>query len=409
MGNEEVKKRQKKSAAGINIFLHFLQQAVIVIAAVLIVMVLCGSYVVIESGNGTQFYNISDEEAGISFWDSKLFNNLLGNSITDIVRYGAIRGQMETDGEFDGRKVIDTTAFAGRYNSMQSEYITANYYLDDLINWSKNGFVYEDVYMTGEEADQFLSRFNLITTVNLNSSNYGGSAKYLNSDLKSAVKVKDVSGNLFDTGAYQREDTDATILKNRYRTADGKNIEDHVATFDEYYALCANIKRAADDLALNYNEYLKYQEFYQPDQSNVVYFIRKTIGNDVQVYTNLDTKSKNLSTLKQELLKDCTRTVYYDPVNMIYETDTQIEESTLRYVMNGFEYAYPENTQVMVGVRSDLSLAGDGFNKARNEFNKYVPFLGQYLACAVICAVIYLLLLVLLTVREGVEIGRAHV
>ncbi len=405
MGNEEVKKRQKKPAAGINIFLHLLQQAVIVIAAVLVVMVLCGSYVVIESGNGTQFYNISDEEAGIRFEDSKLFNKLLGSSITDIVRYGAIRGQMETDGEFDGRKVIDTTAFAGRYNSIQSEYITANYYLDDLINWSKNGFVYEDVYMTGEEADQFLSRFNLITTVDLDSNHYGGSAKYLNSDLKSAVKVKDVSGNLFDTGAYQREDTDATILKNRYRTADGKNIEDHVATFDEYYALCANIKRAADDLALNYNEYLKYQELYQPDQSNVVYFIRKTIGDDVQVYTNLDTKSTSLSALKQELLKDCARTVYYDPVNMIYETDTKIEESTLRYVMNGFEYAYPENTQVMVGVRSDLSLARDGFNKARNEFNKYVPFLGQYLACAVICAVIYLLLLVLLTILEGVA-GR---
>jgi len=405
MGNEEVKKRQKKPGTGINTLLHVLQQAVIFIAAILAVMVLCGSYVVIESGNGTQLYNIRNEEAETKFEDSKLFNKLLGNSITDVVRYGAIRGQMETDGEFDGKKVIDTTAFAGRYNSLQSEYITARYYLDDLINWSKNGFTYEDVYMTGEEADQFLSRFNLVTTVDLDSDSYSGSAKYLNSDLGSSVVVRDVSGNLFDTGAYQREDENVTVLRNRYRTVDGKNIEDHVATFDEYYKLCANIKQTADDLELNYNEYLKYKELYQPDQSNVVYFIRKTVGDEVQVYTNLDTKAKNLTVLKQELLDSCMRSVYYDPVNMTYETDTQIEESTLRYVMNGFDYAYPENTQVMVGIRSDLSNAQDGFNKARNEFNKYVPFLGQYLICAVVCMIIYLLLLALLTVREGVA-GR---
>ncbi|MDO4303500.1 MAG: HAMP domain-containing sensor histidine kinase [Bacillota bacterium] len=405
MENEEAKKHQKKPGTGINTFLHVLQQAVIFIAAILAVMVLCGSYVVIESGNGTQLYNIRNEEADTKFEDSKLFNKLLGNSITDVVRYGAIRGQMETDGEFDGKKVIDTTAFAGRYNSLQSEYITARYYLDDLINWSKNGFTYEDVYMTGEEADQFLSRFNLVTTVDLDSDSYSGSAKYLNSDLDSAVVIKDVSGNLFDTGAYQREDENVTVLRNRYRTVDGKNIEDHVAIFDEYYKLCANIKQTADDLALNYNEYLKYQELYQPGQSNVVYFIRKTVGDDVLVYTNLDTKAKNLTVLKQELLDSCMRSVYYDPVNMTYETDTQIEESTLRYVMNGFDYAYPENTQVMVGIRSDLSYAQDGFNKARNEFNKYVPFLGQYLVCAVVCIIIYLLLLALLTVREGVA-GR---
>lgn len=407
MENEEVRKRPKKSGAGINVFLHLLQQAVIVIAAILVAIVLCGSYVAIESGNGTQLYNIREESAETKFEDSRLFNKLLGNSITDVVRYGAIRGQMETDGEFDGKKVIDTTAFAGRYNSLQSEYITARYYLDDLINWSKNGFTYEDVYMTGEEADQFLSRFNLVTTVDLDTDSYSGSDKYLNSDLGSAVVVKDISGNLFDTGAYQREDENVTVLRNRYRTVDGKNIEDHVATFDEYYKLCSNIKQTADDLALNYNEYLKYQEMYQSQQSNVVYFIRKTIGDDVQVYTNLDTGAKDLKTLKKELLGSCMRSVYYDPVNMTYETDTQIEESTLRYVMNGFDYAYPENTQVMVGIRSDLSYAQDGFSKAYDKFNKYVPFLGQYLICAIICVVIYLLLTVLLTVREGVA-GRTE-
>lgn len=406
MGNEEevkeVRKRKKKTGSGVDFLLHFLQHVAIVTAAILLVAVFLGSFVVIESGGENQIYNLRDEKAGTKFQDSLLFNKLLGNNVADVIRFGAIRGQMETDGAFDAKKVVDATAFANRYNSVQPEYITASYYLDDLINWYKNGFEYDNLYMTGEEADRFLSRFNVVTTVNLDSGSYGGgNINYLNSDLKSATKVVDVSGNQFESGEYQREGTEATVLKNRYHTVDGKRIENHVATWEEYYALCENIKKAANDLAVNYNEYLKYQGIYQEDASNVVYFIRKKVGKDVQVFTNMDIRTKDVRLLKEQLLNECQRTVYYDPANMTYETDTMIEESTLRYVLGGFEYAYPDDTQVMIGVRKDLSFAEDGFYKAANEFQKYTPYSGQYLAVAIACVVFYLLLLAILTIREG--------
>ncbi len=399
---KEIRKRKKKPGSGVDLLLHLLQHIAAVTAAVLLVAVFFGSFVVIESGSGNQIYNLRDEETGTDFEDSLLFNKLLGNHIADVVRFEAIRGQMETDGVFDAKKVVDATAFANRYNTVQPEYITASYYLDDLINWSKNGFEYDNVYMTGDEADQFLSRFHVVTMIDLDSGVYGGgNINYLNSDLKSATRVVDVSGNQFESGEYQREGTDATVLTNRYHTVDGKRIENHVATWEEYYALCQNIKKAADDLAVNYNEYLKYQDIYQEEESNVVYFIRKNTGKEVQVYTNMDTRTKDLKLLKEQLLDKCQRTVFYDPADMAYETDTLIEESTLRYILGGFGYAYPDNTQVMIGVRKDLASAQDGFYKAAADFKKYTPYSGQYLAIAIACVVFYLLLLVVLTMREG--------
>lgn len=400
---EDVKKQQKRTGSGVNLLLHLVQHAAIVMAVILAVTVLLGSFLWIEGSNGLQMYNLREEEAGISYTDSLVFNRLLGNSISDVLRYGVIKGQMETDGKFDAKKVVDVTAYAGRYSSLEPEYITAQYCLDDLINWSKNGFEYKDSFMTGEEADRFLSRVSIVTSLdNGIESNDGENIYYLNSDLDRITEVRDVSGNQFDSGEYQREDVNVTIMKNRYHTVDGKNIENHVSSWEEYYELCQNITKAADDLAVNYDEYLKYQDLFLSEQTNVVYFIRKTIGSETQVYTNMDVKSKELKILKNELLDLCSRSVYYDPSNMSFETDTRIEESTLRHIINGFEYAYPENTQVMIGVRKDLSRVQDIFAEAAAGFNKYAPYSGQYLATAAVCIILYLLLLAVLTIREGV-------
>lgn len=394
---EEVKKTKKKAGSGINFLLHLVQHISFVTAVILAVAVLLSSYLMIEGSNGLQIYNLREEEAGIDYTDSVLFNKLLGNSISDVIRYGVVKGQMETDGKYDAKKTVDVTAYAGRYSSLEPEYITAQYYLDDLINWS-GSFEYKDQYMTGEEADDFLSRFSVVTTIDGGS---GGNIYYLNSDLKPMTEVRDVSGNQFESGEYLRDDVYATIMSNRYRTVDGKNIEDYVSSWDEYYELCRNIKKAADDLAVNYDEYLKYQDLYLSENTNVVYFIRKTIGKETYVYTNMDVKSENLAALKKELLNLCSRTVYYDPADRTFETDTMIEEATLRYILNGFEYAYPENTQVMIGVRRDLSHVQDCFAEAEEGFNRYAPYSGQYLIGALACAALYLLLLVILTLREG--------
>lgn len=399
------KHSKRKNVRGIT-FLHILQHVSLVAAVVLLVMVFLGAYVIVDTRDGTKAFNLSGEKEKDSFEDSQMFNSLLGSNISDIICYGAIRGQMETDGEFDPGKQVDVTAFADRYNGVSQEYITANYYLNDLIKWAQAGFEYESVNMTGKEEAEFLSKSTIVTSVDLDGYG-GGTISYLNSDLTGATKVySDVSGNFLTTDHFDDFEYDSdtvttrNVLNNRYSSVDGKNIEDYVSSWGEYADLCNNVEKAAKDLAINYNEYLAYNEYYAADHTNVVYFIRRTIGSKVQIFTNMDTDATTVSGLTKELKDKCDKYVYYDPQNMQYETNTLIEEATVRYILNGYEYAYPENTQIMVGVDTSYS-AADQFNQGKNEFGKYVPYVWQYFAGAVLCIVVYLFLLIVITIHEG--------
>lgn len=393
-------KKGKRRKGRRNSVLHAFQHVALVMAAFFFITVLAGSYVIVDTRTGTEAYRLIKENKG-TFEDSEMFNHLLGSSVSDIICYGTIRSQMETDAEYDKRKVVDVTAFAGRYGEMPREYITASYYLGDLIEWAQDdeGFSREEVYMSGEDVDEFLSRSRVVTTVDL--SDYsGGTVSYLNSDFSSAVSVRDVSGNLLESGDIERDDVNATVLKNRYHTVEGKNIEDYVSSWEEYYELCNNVEKAANDLSINYKEYTGYKDYYDSGDSNVVYFIRKTIGRDTQIFTNMKTDASTVSDLKKELLGKCDRYVFYDEKKGLYDTNTLIEETTLRYILNGYEYAYPEDTQIMIGVDSGYGTA-DGFSQAKEGFENYVPYMWQYLLAGVVCVVIYLFLLAILTLKEG--------
>lgn len=407
--NKKKKKGSGKKKGRNAVFFHFLQHIALMTAAALLAAVFAGSYMVVDTRKGPAPYNLADEDRGSSFEDSGLFNSLLGNSVTDIICYGAIRGQMETGVKFDAGKKIDVTAFANRYNGMRSEYITADYYLDDLLKWAQAGFDYEEVYMTGEDVGRFFGTGRIVTKVDLENLG-GGTISCLNSDLSGMRKVEDVSGNLLDGEGMERDAVQATVLKNRYRTADGKNIEDYVSTWEEYYELCSNIKKAAEDLNTNYNEYLNYRDYYDSGNSNVVYFIRRTIGDKVQVFSNMESQLQTAAELKKELEERCGKYIFYDAHAMQFETNTLIEESTLRYILNGYDYAYPDDTQVMIGVirgYDTLSGADDCFSQARAGFGNYVPYVWQYLSVAVICLLVYLLLLMMLTIWEGRNVKKA--
>lgn len=404
--DQEVKEYKKRRKGKSLFFFHFLQHTFLVAAVVLFVMVLFGTCVIINTRNGTEVYNISrDTENGI-FEESDMFNSMLGNSVSDIICYGAIRAQMETDGEFDPNKKIDVTAFADRYYGLSPEYITVNYYLNDLIKWAQAGFQYETVNMTPKEESEFLNSQSTVTMVDLE--DYGGrTLSYLNSDITSTTKkVTDVSGNSLegeDPDGYY-EDVSYTVthnlLNNRYISTDRRNVEDYVSNWGEYSILCSNIVNAAQDLEINYREYLSYKEYYAGENTNVVYFVRRTVGGEVQVFTNMNTNDTTISGLSRRLKEQCDKYIYYDPQNMQYETNTKVGEAAVRYILNGYEYAYPENTQIMVGVNTAYPNQ-DSFNQGKNEFGKYVPYVWQYLAGAVFFTVLYLILLITLTFKEG--------
>lgn len=411
--SEEKKKNSKKNRKGGKAVLHVLQHLCFAGAAVAGALFLFGGFVEVNLKNGRELYRLSVKDSDTDFEDSEVFNKILGKSVTDIICYGTIRGQLETDGEFDPEKIVDVTAFAGRYGGMEKEYITAEYYLNDLIKWAQNGFEYNEVYMPAEEVDQFLSRYRTVTVMDKEAESYeGGTISYLNSDVESYTHIVDVSGNIMSDSGNIRDDVNATVLYNRYHTIEGKNIENYVSSWNEYYELCDNVVKAAEDLAINYQEYLKYNDYYDAAESNVVYYIRRTIGKNVQVFSNQHVVSNKLSDLENSLKEECGRYIIYDPYRMVYETNTLIEETTIRHILNGYEYSYPEDTQILIGVKTPYAVE-DAFTDANAQYDNYSPYSWQYLIIAVLLILGYVMLWGALTFLEGragrTEDGRAAI
>lgn len=393
--------KKKILKEGMQNFLHILQHIIIVIAAVSILIVITGSSVLINGVDGNYSYSMSSDEKGGEYEESYLFNHILGRGIADVARMSAVRSQMETDGKFDGNKLIDVTTFYYRFEGVPNKYVTAKYKLEDLIKWAQYGFEEEEGWMTGEQADKFLSKMTTYTKINYLIGNLqGGIATPFNSDMEESTEVYSVSANGLENGeSFYRDDTNCTILKNRYQTADGKNIEDYTSTWEEYYDLCEYVKSTAANLNSNYQEYLTYKEFYAQQNSNLRYYIIKTIGDRQEVYTNLTDSHLSVSEINNEF-KGYGKSLYFSPADMKYSTNTLIEEDTIRKVFNAHEYAYPETTQIWIGVDTQYPV-NDVYIQGLNGYISYVPYYFQLIGLAVVLAVLYIIIGIYLTFVEG--------
>jgi len=419
MGN-----RKKRAGRNVRAVLQALQHLLLVTAVVAVLIVTTGSTVVIQGLHGSESYNLHASDKEETYEESELFNKIYGRAVMDIIRFGVIRSQLETDGEFDGMKVIDVTAYNCRDAGMPEQYITARYYLEDLLKWQSYGMEYELTYMTIAEMKEFLSDRTALTIVDPDSKYYNTSdANYMKSDIGSYTFVDDVSANMLPSDGWDEwydedEILQLNILVNRYKTVDGKNIEEYTADPESYAGLCENVAMAMKSLAYNYNEYLAYQEYYDAKNTNLRYCIEKTIGDRTEYFTNMD------DLITQEELKeglgngnmadffekrfgtkfsgDKSKYLYYSPSEMIYESNSAIQERTIRSIVQEYDYAYPESIRIWIGVDSSYP-ASDAFIQGKAGFQNYLPYFWQWVILAILSLAFYFVLLIYLTGAAGKE------
>lgn len=442
------KKRTGKNRKGLKALLLTLQHAALAIMVFSVIVVTVGSTVRYEGVHSEGSYSyIRSADPGTPFEDSDAFNHIFGYAVADVIRYGVVSSQMETQGAFDGDKLVDVTAYNYRNSGLPEQYVTVNYRLEDLLKWQTYGFVYNTVEMTDAEAARFLADTTQVTTIDPKSGYQNTTdASYLKSDVKEYTVVNDVTaaqgtgevGVEFaaadeDSGfvaGYQPADalgntaaeTDAPalleespavtvsdadqevyeypVLVNRYKTADGKNLEEYVSDWEQYYELCHNVQGAAESLAYNYNEYLEYKDFYDVKNSNVRFLIEKTVGGKTQYYSNLP---ENSSYRKQILRmmgeeEDVTKEkfIYYSLGDMSYMTNTTIAADTVRQLLQSYEYAYPESVRIWIDVDSTYP-AQDAFTQGA----RYLPNLWLWVTAAFLAGLLYLILFVCQTVMTG--------
>ncbi len=440
MGKEKREKRPRKRKHGVRGLCLILQHVLLAVMALALVVTVACTTVRIEGfrGNGSYTsYTYYGKEK--DFENSELFNIIFGYAMADIIRFGVVSSQLETEEAFDGSKVVDVTAYNYRDIGLPEQYVTASYYLEDLLKWANYGFEYTPTDMTGEQAARFLAPMTKVTIVDSKSKYYNTSdASYLKSDIQSYTFVNDVSANqLLSPGSdegdgfvedyqpaselHQLEEPEQTVnsmdedgvpvytydvMVNRYKTVEGKNLEEYVSDWTLYQELCDNVKRAAENLAYNYKEYMDYRDYYSMEHSNVRYLIAKTVGDEIQYYSNMEegssyrdsvldmmksfTASKDSTKLPQE------KFIYYSPSEMIYETNTTIEESTIREILQSYDYAYPETVKIWLNVDTSYP-ARDAFTQSA----EYLPYLWQWTVVCLAAGILYLILFCYQAVMTG--------
>ncbi len=454
--------RRKKARKGNHVarsFLRILQHLSLAAMAVSVFIVAIGSTVRVEGFRSQYGFNMYSMNQRQQYEDSELFDNIFGYAVADIIRHGVVSSQLESEGEFDGGKVIDVTAYNYRDNGLPERYVTANYYLEDLLKWQNYGFEWTGTEMTAAQARNFLADQTRVTVIDPDSKYYNTSdANYLKSDVKSYTFVNDVSSNQLwitseDTDGFvddyrpakleateygEEVSTDSyaeevesyssengeintyNVMINRYKTAEGKNLEEYVSDWDLYYDLCHNVQYAAKSLSYNYNEYLEAKGYYSMKNSNVRYLIRKTVGENTQIFTNLEEERAIDSVLAFADTGESTdeleflsggKYIYYSPSDMSYRTNTSIAEETIRQILQGYDYAYPETVEIWIGVDTSYPV-DDAFTQGRIGFNNYQPYFMQWIALALGAGILYLILFFYLTCVTGKDAdqeGRAFV
>lgn len=448
------KKRNRKNRSGLKAMLLILQHAALAIMVFAVIVVTVCTTVRIEGvhANGSYSY-IRSADPGTPFEDSDAFNYIFGYAVADVIRFGVVSSQMETQGVFDGEKLIDVTAYNYRDSGLPEEYVTVRYRLEDLLKWQSYGFTYNNVAMNGAEAAAFLADTTQVTTIDPKSGYQNTTdASYLKSDVKDYTVVNDVTavegtGEVVvefavadeDSGfvaGYQPasalgdhavvEDTPSwaeespllenagaetsnadepevneyAVLVNRYKTAEGKNLEEYVSDWEEYYDLCHNVQKAAESLTYNYNEYLEYRDFYDVENSNVRFLIEKTVGGETQYYSNLPENSsyrkRILQMMNDEENVTTEKFIYYSLADMTYMTNTTIGAETVRQMLLSYDYAYPESVRIWIDV--------DGSYPAQDAFTqgaRYLPNLWLWVTAAFLAGILYLILFVCQTVMTG--------
>lgn len=441
------KKKTGKNRSGLKALLLVLQHAALAIMVFAVIVVTVSTTVRIEGVHSKGSYSyIRSSDPGTPFEDSDAFNYIFGYAVADVIRFGVVSSQMETKGVFDGDKLVDVTAYNYRSSGLPEEYVTVNYRLEDLLKWQSYGFTYNRVEMTGAEAADFLADTTQVTTIDPKSG-YRNTvdASYLKSDVKDYTVVNGVTaaeegsevvvefadedsgfvegyqpaGALGDhatdvvtvtwtgenaatltSGGDESEVYEYDVLVNRYKTAEGKNLEEYVSDWEQYYDLCHNVQAAAESLTYNYNEYLEYRDFYDTANSNVRFLIEKTVGGETQYYSNLPEnnsyRKRILQMMDDEADVTTEKFIYYSLADMDYMTNTTIEAETVRQMLQSYDYAYPESVRIWIDV--------DGSYPAQDAFTqgaRYLPNLWLWVTAAFLAGILYLILFVCQTVMTG--------
>lgn len=329
--------------------------SVVVVAICVTIMVLFSSLSV-RGIYGTYRYGLNVFDHSNSFEDTDLCYYLFSDSIDEIVRYAVIREQMETKGVFDGSKRIDIEDFAKRYQYGRHQ-CSVYYHLEDLIKWGQYGLTY-----TTGTADSVMS---------------------------------DTQGG-----------TPGEELVERYYPIGGQSLKSYATDEHTYEQLCHYLKETVNCLSYNYYQYRQFQNIYKEDNTNMRYYIVTNGGKFRTVYSNLGRKMGDAQAEKE--IKKLGKYVTYDARELMFDTNTNMQEEELTNMLNSYEYAYSDNYQIFIGLDTEYP-ANDSFSVGKDNFYTIIPWMEPMMILIVLSSLVTFLCFIYQTIVTGQQEKKGKV
>ena len=405
--------------------------------SVLVAIIVMNSYIIVDNMYGERIrYNIEFLENSEAFVESDIFTEMFRSSINDITQYAVVKGQMETDGSFDGSKLVNVTEYVNRKTKKSQCDITAVYPLEDLIKWGRYGTSMEEwsfpsktdfLMYFGTDGNEFI--YNLLkeigeeivlpyTDEEMEEMSSEEIEEKMQSILMEKLTNKQIVDTLFDTVVSQMETKAGKTLEIvssggqekitlsglncRYMTVDGKNLVQLASNWVSYSMLEMNVIETIINMTDNYSKYINRNQVYDLGNTNVQFLVRTNTVDGIKHYTNMRSAQINQdqATLN-EYFKQLGKYVIYSPDDMKFQSNAEITESEMFNNVSGYEYAFPENTQIWIGVDTKFKVENDQYFYVFNTYNNLVPHIWKFMMAILACSLGWIILSVYFTLTTG--------
>lgn len=283
------------------------------------------SALTVNAGVEGSSYVPSFTELSIAYDASSVFNRNFENDFGNIIRFVAIREQLEENGVYNASKKINIGEFYNKSNDAEYTGPDIYYYLDDLIKWAQRGISQDyRFFWTEKSYEDFFS----------------GS-----SDTDFYVPTEEES--------LSTPYASFSTIVNRYTTTDGKKLEQCVSNTEEYNEMRTALIATINGLYSDYREYLQFKNYYDSDNSNFQFYVSMTDAGQKKIFTNVDQLTVNSSGEDKvgNFFKEFGKYLYTKPGKLDFLSNTGIEYDTVRQMIyTDYSYAYPDDTAIWVAV-----------------------------------------------------------
>lgn len=193
------------------------------------------------------------------------------------------------------------------------------------------------------------------------------------------------------------------ILEESFLPADGKTLLSRAETIGHYVKLKNYLMQAASDLGINYNTYMSFDEYYNQKNGAIRFlYCVESENNEIFYFTNLDQFINNKTDEEiLEIFKGYGKYIYYNPDELNYETNMNIDSVYLEEDLDNYEYTFGNHTKVFIAVDLDrIEDVNDVYTVAKKAYNSVYPYWWQLITVFVLALTLYLAALIGLIAYE---------